>query len=634
MATVCRAAAVVLFSIAFLVDCYPSADSSPTSRPSRGPASSDYWNGGYGDWTDTAKWSNGVPDVNTDAFIETGNDSSWVYYNSFAHSLMLGDNIHPCCKSQLYVWGGNLDVATNVDVGKSGFVYVYFGSLTAGGNFTNSGSFANEGQLRIGGGLLNNIGGDLLEDSLTGGTIVVAGSVYNNGWLSIPDNLAVGGDLNNTLRFEVFGTNNCGCNANVTIAGTLANSGTVSIIADWQDSRTATVNTGALVNNGSVNVSKGSDLNLTNQPSGIIDVVSGSSFSINGAFTASGHSAFGNLISIEGSLALGDGGTTTITPGGGTLTVSDTGVLAILNSGTSVNIVGKLVNNGSVDVSSGSVFNLGNQPNGFVDIVAGSSFTINGTFTTNGTFAFSQLATIEGVLSLGNSQTNTVSPNSASLNVSNSGELNVEQGTIFELNGSLSNSGFVSLSDAVVHGSFDNYGSLVSTSSLTVANALTNHLGATFDIGMRNFATNVSASTLVNDGKVFLSGQVNATEFDQLLNGDLQELINGNGSFGRLVIDGPVKLDGTLDITLLKYPTVGTEFKIIEFTPGELTGEFTNINAGYFRWSIAYDNPDGYLSLTYLGTPEPGSVLLLGSGIVVLAKITHRRRVPRRKTSL
>ena len=82
------------------------------------------------------------------------------------------------------------------------------------------------------------------------------------------------------------------------------------------------MNVGSLVNNGFLEVDTGATLNLTGQPSGVTDVVADSQLDIFGTFKAGANNGLANLGSVEGFLVLGNGQTTTVTPGTGTLTIS------------------------------------------------------------------------------------------------------------------------------------------------------------------------------------------------------------------------------------------------------------------------------------------------------------------------
>ena len=93
-----------------------------------------------------------------------------------------------------------------------------------------------------------------------------------------------------------------------------------------------------------------------------------------------------------------------------------------------------------------------------------------------------------------------------------------------------------------------------------------------------------------------------------------------------LNIDGPVALNGNLSILLDNgfIPLVGSIYKFMSFTPGELSGTFGAIQNPYFNdgkemWSILYDNADGFVQLTAVPSPEPYTALLLMTGLVPIA---------------
>ena len=111
-------------------------------------------------------------------------------------------------------------------------------------------------------------------------------------------------------------------------------------------------NINQLDNFGAVAILPGATMNLVNQPQGgITNIVAGSSFYLGGTFMAGANNAFAPLTNVGGTLVLDNGQTTTSTPIAGTLTVGSTGYIEVM-SGTTFNV------NGSVVVNSGGIFSV------------------------------------------------------------------------------------------------------------------------------------------------------------------------------------------------------------------------------------------------------------------------------------
>ena len=184
---------------------------------------------------------------------------------------------------------------------------------------------------------------------------------------------------------------------------------------------------GLLVNNGYVYVFTGATLNLTNQPSGITDVVAGSNFDLAGTFHAGPNNGFYQLTSVEGTLILENAQITTTTPIGGTFTVGTSGYVEV-KSGTTFNI------NGNVTVDPGGIFSV-NDPFPTTVNITGMLTNLGGTVNVLGPTAFLNVGGIGngGMLTL---------PEGSTVNLAN-GFYQIASGTLGEAIGA---SGFAIIS--------------------------------------------------------------------------------------------------------------------------------------------------------------------------------------------
>ena len=114
------------------------------------------------------------------------------------------------------------------------------------------------------------------------------------------------------------------------------------------------------------------------------------------------------------------------------------------------------------------------------------------------------------------------------------------------------------------------------------------------------------------------------------------EMINSATAFGVVDVSGPAVLDGTLDILLQTgyNPAVGTSFTFLLTNPGQLSGAYATIlnqifSGGTEKWLVSYNYGSGYAQLTATAnnnpTPEPGTFLMLGSGLIGVAYTARRR---------
>src|ERR1700722_16737451 len=305
-----------------------------------------------------------------------------------------------------------------------------------------------------------------------------------------------------------------------------------------------------LVNSCMLIINPGATLNLTNQPNGLTDVVSGSELDVYGTFKAGTANGLAKLNSIEGTLVIANGQTFTDTPGSGTLTNSNvldleegsnmtvsgnltnsgtletnsrnqgsgkTNTLTVTgtftnNSGATTHIgffndttdvmnVATLVNNGVLEIDNGTTLNLTAQPNGITDVVAGSQLFDYGSIKAGSANGLAKLGSIEGVLVVGTGQTFTDTPGSGTLTISSSGELDLENfdvvggaGTNLTVAGNLTNSG-------QLYTNVENRTQSGGPNTLTVTGTFTNSAGATTHIGFFGDTADVmNVATLVNNG--------------------------------------------------------------------------------------------------------------------------------------
>ncbi len=260
-----------------------------------------------------------------------------------------------------------------------------------------------------------------------------AGSIYlNNG-----SSLMVNGSLDNSGQlytgFEGNGGNT------LTITGTLTNQAGGAVDSRLSESGSGDMATlGGLANSGTVNVDHGSTLQ------------------INGAVTNSGTLSTGNYLG---------GNTLTITGG-----LTNSGTFGLEGSGDMASMQ-TLVNTGTVGVVTGASLNLTNQPGGITDVVAGSVFSIAGSFTAGANSAFANLTSIEGEVTL-YGQNDAITPNGGTLTLASSGTLFADNGSTVTIQGAVNNSG-------TLYTGFEASGG----NTLTITGTLTNQAGGQLILG-------------------------------------------------------------------------------------------------------------------------------------------------------
>ncbi len=493
------------------------------------------------------------------------------------------------------------------------------GTLTSAGSFyinnasttvSVTGDVLNTGTL-IAGYYLYGGGGDHLNVS---GTLTNSGTVYL-GFFGGSGGTAQIGTLNNSGSFQVNGGSTVSITGDVlnsntlltgyysgggdtlNVGGTLTNTGLFGL-----DSSGDVANVATLVNNGDVSITQGATLNVA--PGGLVtDIPSGTSYAIFGTFHAGPSNAVANLNSIEGTLILGNGQTTNITPGSGTLTSA--GSFYINNASTTVSVTGDVLNTGTL-IAGYYLYGGG-----------GDHLNVSGTLTNSGTVYLGFFGGSGGTAQIGT--------------LNNSGSFQVNGGSTVSITGDVLNS------NTLLTGYYSGGGD-----TLNVGGTLTN----TGLFGLDSSGDVANVATLVNNGDVSITqgatllvgtGLAGATGYYQLANGTLGEFINMS-NFGVIVVNGPVHLDGTLDVQLGQgfNPKVGSTYDFITFTPGSYDGSlFASIlndvfNNGTEMWVLVYNNVGGYIELEAQpnAVPEPSSLLLLGSGLLASLGLLRRKLMP------
>jgi fibronectin-binding autotransporter adhesin len=501
---------------------------------------------------------------------------------------------------------------------------------------------------------LASVEGSLTLDGQTtniGNALTVASGGFVN--LLNATKLSVTGNLSNSGQF-LLGNGGSG-NSVLNVSGTLTNNanGTFDLLAAGD-----TANVAALSNAGAITINPGTTLNITGGGPGITDVVANSSLNVAGTFEVGGNpatSGLAQLANVEGSLIL-DAQTLNDTPAGGTFTVASGGSLNLAD-GTSMSINGTLVNGGTVLLTgTGSTLSAGLTNTGSIAMNGNSdALTDSGDFNNNSGGSLALNADLNSVSVSGNFNNNA----GASVNMNGTnGKLSVT--------GLFNNGGAVNLGGSnntlTATGAFTNSGNVTIGASDTLnakggysqsGGGTTVRLGGTisaptFVVGGGTVqGGGTIAANVQNTGGTITPTDLNNKPSTLTVNGNFAQGTNGtlvidlggtgSGQFSVLSISGTANLGGMVDFTALGgfTPGAGETFTFLLASLG-VSGTFadqppvlTNFVCPIGSTCTDVYGPNSVsfeISASTTPTPEPGTMILIGTGLLSLGGLTRRKK--------
>lgn len=643
-------------------------DTRDISSPFRSFSTSDNWLGGTGNWSNGADWSAGVPGSSSDVFINTGNDYVTLDTSATINSLTLGGTSGS--STLLAQVQGNYDftiagaltinqsgtltmedgtITVNADSTNAGNMNISSSFLTVNGSFTNSGSIQMSDPVQVSVNFTNS--GTVGDIQNVTGILNVGGNVDNSGSVGI-GHITVNGSLTNESGGSITAST-------LSVGGNLVNAGQVEPMTS--NGTSAFTITGALINSGSLELAYASATVGSLNNSGSIDL---GYLAVNGnAYNSGGISEYWT----------GNGSPNQSLVVNGTLTNASTGGIGFYGPYVGGS-VGYLINSGTVDLQNRSSLSVSQNVTNSGTIstgtqAGGNTLSVNGELTNNA----------GGLLSVGGaSDVANIGyiSNAGTISIGNGASMNVNGGSHAAINAlpGFLNTGTVTISQG---------GTLFSPLTYTQTNGQTT-VDGTLRIGGRGIINFAGGSVYGNDGAIegttisnasFNIGDAPMTvgqfsivgNYTQGANGSLTFDIASLSQYDQLNVSGRAQLNGLMTVNLLNgyIPQVGNPFDIMNFASESGTFSMviglpingqehfileynsTNLTLDVVQGQLARPTANGtyFVSEPYIApgsagsgfsltasnygtpsqTPEPGSFLLFGSGVLGLGYRIRRR---------
>jgi hypothetical protein len=326
----------------------------------------------------------------------------------------------------------------------------------------------------------------------------------------------------------------------------------------------------------------------------------------------------------------------------GLKTIASNGGLG-LQDGASLSTTGALTNNGSIGLYSGAP-----GPETLLNVAGAAPGTLTGSFGVGETAGEAALEySSGGITQIGDG-------------TSQGGSLDLDGSTAYvEIGATNSNSALTNLKTVAANGSLTLQGS----ASVSTAASLTNDgtikmVGSTLSVGagitnsgtiLMYDGTLTALSVKITGGTLYGSGTVNGNvvndaivsladpatltingSYTQKDDGALVIQIGSATAYSILDVNGEASLGGTVDFNFLNGYAPGANTDLAFLEAGSVTGdfsavEFTGINCPTCTFNLSTLSLDTG-SIPPTSTPEPGTLILFGTGLLALATLLRRRR--------